>query len=357
MSERQLIGLIVIEVLATGLVYIPSSLLSNSGRDAYLTLLVSTVLSLPAVWLIGNLCKKHPQERALTIFSQILGKPLGNLIALGYAIFFNVTVLTIVVPGGEMIKSAFMPETPMFVLVFLLTCLAGYAAYLGLEPLARFNTFVIPLMILTFLVIGVANAKNFNVDQLFPPLEHGISPVLAGMITPIGWFDQVILALIFAPEVRHITKRTLLWTVILNAFALEYLIVVLILIMGPTLATFYEFPTLELTRIATVSGSIRGYDALVMTVWVTAVSVKAAVWIYAGIILLGDIFQLQSRRSLVPPLVILLSISAFPGMDNIREMSYYGKSVWSQYAVPTFEVGIPFLLYVLSFLKQHSPKS
>ncbi len=256
-----------------------------------------------------------------------------------------------------MIKSAFMPETPMFVLVFLLTCLAGYAAYLGLEPLARFNTFVIPLMILTFLVLGITNTKNFNVDQLLPPLEHGITPILTGMITPIGWFDQIILALILAPEVRHTSKRTLLWTVIINIVALEYLVIILLLTMGSTLPTFYEFPTLELARIATVSGSIRGYDALVMTVWVTAVSVKAAVWIYAGIILLGDIFQLHSRRSLVAPLIILLSISAYPGMDNIREMSYYGKSVWSQYAVPTFEVGIPLLLYLFSLLKQRSSKS
>ena len=356
-SERQLISLIVVEVLSTGLVYVPSSLLNNSSRDAYLTVLVSTLLSLPAAWLIGGLCLKYPQARALSLFTQLLGKPLGTFVAFSYALFFLVTVCSILVPGGEMIHTAFMPSTPMFLLVFLLTCLSGYAVYLGLESLARFNTMVVPLMFLTFLMLGAVNMNQFDLDNLFPLYEHGLTPIFSGMLSPVGWFDQVILALILAPEVRHISRRTLLWTVLINLVFFEYLILVILLIMGPTLPTFYEFPTLELARIATVRGSIRGYDALVMTVWVTAVSVKAAIWIYAGNILLGDIFRLQNRRSIVPPLIILLSTSSYPGIDNAREMRYYGGSIWSQFAVPIFELGIPLLLYTLSCMKQRSVKT
>ena len=146
-------------------------------------------------------------------------------------------------------------------------------------------------------------------------------------------------------------------TVVINALAFEFLVVVILLTMGAKLSVFYEFPTLELARMACFGGSVRGYDALFMTVWVTAVSIKAALWMYAGIILLGDIFHLQNRRTLIPPLVILLSISAYPGLDNIWEMSYYGKSVWTQFALPTFEMGIPLLLYGFSLLKQRSSKS
>lgn len=346
-----------VEILATGLVYIPSGLLTNSHRDAYLALFGSTLFSLPAVWIIGSLCEKRPQARALTLFTEFLGKPLGTLIALIYAVFVFITELSIIAPGSVMINSAFMPETPVIVIVLLLTILAGYAAYLGLESLSRFNIFIIPLMILTFIVIGITNVKNFNFVQLLPPLEHGLNPVSRGIIAPIGWCDQIMLALIFAPEVRNISKRSLFWVVIICALVFEYLVIIILLTMGPILPTYYEFPTLELTRTATVGGSIHGYDALIMIVWVTAVSLKGAVWIYAGIILMGDIFKLQHRQSLLAPLVIALTFMAYPGVDNSRELTYYGSYIWPQLAVPIFEVGIPLLLYLLFLLKQHKANS
>ncbi|KLU60759.1 spore germination protein YndE [Peptococcaceae bacterium CEB3] len=351
-SERQLVGLIIVSVLATGLIYVPSSLLANSGRDAYLTLPLSALLSLPAVWLIGSLCQRGPQTRALTLFTGLLGKPLGTLVALSYVAFFFITVLTIVAPGGSIIRTAFMPNTPMLVLVFLLMALAGYGVYLGLETLARFNAFVIPPMFSTFVVLALANYNHFNFEHLLPPLEHGMAPVLTGVVDPIGWFAQIILVLFFAPEVRHISRRTLLTTVIINALAFEFLILIILATMGAKLPSFYEFPTLELARIATFGGSVRGYDALIMTVWVTAVSVKVALWLYAGLVLLGDIFRLRSRGSLLPPLVILLSITAYTGVGNIWEMGHYGRSIWPHFALPTFEVGIPLLLYVVSLFKR-----
>ncbi|CAA7600470.1 Spore germination GerAB [Acididesulfobacillus acetoxydans] len=351
-SERQLVGLIVVSVLATGLIYVPSSLLANSGRDAYLVLPLSAVLGLPAVWLIGSLCQRCPRAGALALFTDLLGKPLGTGVALAYVGFFFITVLTIVDPGGAMIRTAFMPDTPMLLLVFLLTALAGYGVYLGLETLARFNAFVMPPMFLTFVVLALANYNHFNFDHLLPPLEHGLDPVWTGVVDPVGWFTQIILVLFFIPEVRHINRRTLLSTVIINTLAFEFLILIILATMGAKLPSFYEFPTLELARIATFGGSVRGYDALIMTVWVTAVSLKVALWLYAGLVLLGDIFRLQNRGSLLPPLIVLISITAYAGVDNIWQMSHYGRSIWPHFALPTFEVGIPFLLYVISLCKR-----
>lgn len=356
-SQRQFIGLMVVNILSTGLVYVPAGLLFTSGRDAYLSLGISFFTGLAVAWVIGRAREYHPEKTFVAWLIDLLGSKLGKTLAFAYAVFWLLTVITIVLPGSMMIHVAFMPETPLSVLVFSLAGLTGYAAYLGIEPMARFNTFILLAMIITFLALGLINVRNMDFNRLLPILENGWAPLWAGVLNPVGWFGQVALSFSFSPQINNPKHRiSLFWIVIISALGLEYVLMLLLVTMGPILATFYEFPTLQLARIAAVGGNIRGFDALIMTIWVTAVSLKGAIWLYAALLTFGELFRLKEQRHLIPLFIILISLFAYLGVDNISEMKYYGRGVWSQFSLVTFEGGIPLLLLFFTWRKQSSKK-
>lgn len=344
-----------VNVLSTAFLILPTTVISRAGRGAYLSVGLAALFTLPIAWIFGTLTERYPGQSAHSLFSSLLGKRLGNILALGYVGFLLISNIGILDRGGELIHLYFLPETPSLVIHLALSSLAGYAAALGLESMSRFNVIVFPALLISVISLGLINARYFNIDHLLPVLDKGWSGILGGATPLVGHLSQIAFLLVLSPGIQGTQRRrSATWAVILTALVLEIIFIFVLLVLGPELSTYYFFPTFQLARIFSIGNNLRGLDALIMTVWITTVSLKAALWFYAAIVLLGDVFRLQNRKAILAPLVILETLFVVAGIDNIQESAYFGASIYAPMALATFQGVIPLLLLVLSTYKRRT---
>lgn len=347
-----------IMILSSELLVMPGTVLATAGTGSYIAIALATIGGFGVAWLIGSLCEKRPEYTAPELFSSLLKRPLAIFLALSYAVFWILTAIQVIRQGGELIKVAFLPETPLFIIILTLNCVAGYGAYIGLEGLSRFNTFVIPTIFFTIFSIGLANYNHFQIDYLLPLADKGFGPIFSSAIGPLAFYGQISVLLILSPEIQGIQRKIPLYKAILvTGILLETVMIFILLIGGDRLASHYYFPTLQLARVIFIGNTVRGFDALIMTIWVTAVSVKLAVWFYAIVKILGDLFKLQNRRALLAPLLLLDSMLSYTGISNTLEMGPYLSWIWAPFALLTFEVGIPLILLALAIVKKKHPST
>lgn len=352
-SPRQLTGLLMVMVLSSGLLVLPGSVLDKSGRGAVISFLLAGLFGVLVTWVLGTLAEHYPEMPFTEVLNSLVGKHLALVLILLYAVFWQFTGLQVIRQGADFLHIAFLPETPLFVIIITLNALAAYAAYLGLESMARFNTFVIPTIFIGIISVGVLNYNHFELNNLLP--IKGIDPLqtLKGSIGPLAFIAEISVFLLFAEETQGKKRRTaIIKASLISAFLFALVMLFVILTGGGKLPALYYFPTLELARIIFIGNNIRGFDALIMTIWVTAVSLKIAIWFYAIAKLLGDAFQLNSRRSLIVPIMLWGSILGLISYDNTLEMRHYLAWIWPPYALVTFEFGIPLILLLISFWKK-----
>lgn len=349
-SSRQFILLMMVNTLSTAFLIFPISVVSRSGRGAYITLALAALFTLPVVWIFGKLTERYPGKSAHAIFTALLGKHGGNILALAYAAFCLIITIGILDRGGEVIYTYFLQQTPPLVIYLALSCLAGYGAALGLESLSRFNVITFPGLIIAVLFIGLINVSHFDVDHLIPALDRSWSDIIGACTPVVGFFSKTGIIMVLSPSIQG-KKRTslLVWSVFLADLILELVLVFALLVIGPVLSTSYFFPIFQLARTFTVS--VRGIDALIMMVWITSATMKLGLWYYVAVTLIGDVFRLKNRKALFAPLVILETLFVVAGVDNANETAYFGAFVFSPFSLATFHGAIPLVLLLISFLK------
>jgi spore germination protein KB len=341
-SAQQASALLVTLILSTGVLAAPSFAIISSGRGAWLSMLIAALVAVPLILAYSKLATFAPTlfltERLILLVGPLLGRPLS----LGFSLFFLFSSSAVICIGGTLIQIIFLQETPLEVIIAGLALISLYGAWLGPQTLARLNTLYLPFLSLTFLALFVGTLSNPHWIYLWPPLDLGLPAVIAGSIPTIAWICELSLILFMSPDISNFDTKS--WRVLLSAGLISggffILITILALVaFGPVLAMYYNFPVLQLGR--KFGTNIRGFDALILTVWVVGAFQKTALWLHYPIKEIGYIFRLQNHKALLPPMIILVSIIALGAPFNIIEWQTFNKTIWPSLALGTFEGVIP----------------
>lgn len=327
--------------------------LGPAGRDAWISLIVATILGLGALKLWLALSLRLPGQTLVGTARHLLGRWLGSLVSLGYLWFFLHLTSLVIRNIGELYVTAIMPATPILVFAIVLVGLCAWTLSYGIEVLARCAQILLPWLVVTIMTLdflAIITPNLAHPEQLQPILESGWLPVLRG-----GWasfafpFGEAILLGMVFPLVNRLpqTARTSIWALGLIGALLTLTQIRNIVVLGPAEARRSVFTTYLVVREINLADFVQRLDALVIFVWTFGTYLKATLGYYALALGTAELLNLRDYRPLLVPLGIIIVSLSILVYDNIIQMLTFAFTEWPVYA-PIFEVLIPALMLVVA---------
>lgn len=343
LSDFQWASVVICTILGGGIITLPRTVAEVAGRDGWISIILAGLLAWLMAVLIWLLCRKFPTKTLPEFSILILGKPLGIIVSVLYALY-AVSI------GGmalriftELAKTWVIIWTPMPVFLLSVLLPVVYISRLGAVSLGRMMENIIYI---TFgvLLVWLVPLGEFNALNLRPIGAEGISAIASAVPEAIFAFLGFEVMLVFFPFIINRNKVLRVTIIALGVVTALYVgnIIFTYGVLGVEHTLVQTWPLMNYLRVGTLP-IMQRVDNLVLFLWTAQMMAVVAIQYYASTFTMATLTK-RSKHDLwvlvMWPLVYLAAI--LPG--SLSEVFMLGDLVsrWGGLAI----VGIVILLLV-----------
>jgi spore germination protein KB len=351
-SNRQLTLLIIITVLSTAILFLPTMVYSEAKQDSWLTMIPFVILGIIAAWIITGLGLMFKDKTIIQYSEDIVGKIPGKIIGLIYIIYFIHINSVVIREFAELFVGPFYPDTPILFFGIGLILSSIYAVRNGIEVISRVNEIFSPLFFIAIISLFLMVLKDMDFKNLTPVLAEGFKPIIKANYVEALFVGEIFFISMLIPYINIPQK-------VRSSASLAVIVIGLTgsLAMISVLAVFgihtalLEYPVLSLARYISIADIIERMDSFIVFMWVTGVFVKVAVFHYCAVLSLAQWLNLRDYKPLVIPVGVIMLVLSLIQFENILEMTNQIKEV---FPLPYFiiEIGIPAFLLLIAILRR-----
>ncbi|OIJ11467.1 hypothetical protein BKP37_15625 [Anaerobacillus alkalilacustris] len=349
----QLFTLMMFSLLGTSLVI---GVGLDAAKDVWIAILLGLLGGLLLYSLYYFLYKNYP-DVPFTSYSKEL---LGPYISLPINLYFVLYLLYIATRNlrdfGDLLLTAVLTETPLFIVNLLMAVSVMYIIYLGIEVIARSSE----IFFFTVMLFGLTSVTllyfsgDIQLMNLLPVLEDGWGPVLKTVFptTIIFPFGEIVAFTILLP---YLNKREQALKVGIGALILSGLILVVnntmfIAVLGVDIAQRTTFPLITVISVINIADFLQRLDAIVVLTLIKGGFFKLSIYIYAALVGIADIFKLASHKKLLYPITGLILLSSLMIASDFPEHLEEGLLMINWFHIP-MQIVIPLILALIVIYK------
>lgn len=263
-------------------------LLEVAERDSWLSVIFTSLIMFPWLFLLVYIHRKSKQEPLKDWLKQKIGKVGSNIVIYTIVIFLIVIAAFTMIETLQWINTTFLPKTPKLILLAIYVTLCILLVMTSLQTIVIVNVFVLLAVVVFGFFVAFTNLQVKDHELLRPFLEHGFQPILSGLIYPASGFSELIIFLL----IQHQIKDRLRW----HHFAIMLLILAG-LTLGPLIGAITEFgpaeaakqryPAYEEWGLVTIGRYVEHLDFLSIYQWLTGTFIRVGFILYVVTDLLG----------------------------------------------------------------------
>jgi len=358
-NSRQATLLLVNIILPTGLFFLSSVASRLAGRDAWLSMLLATLVCLLFAWMTANLSLRFPEQTLFEFPELILGRWPGKFVVLLYVWWYLHTTAEVLRQFGDFMTNAFLPETPIIVVEMVIMVIVAYAVRNGLEVFARVNDLVFPLILVSILIMFVLATREMDFKRLLPIFaDNGIVPVMKGAVMPAAWMGYAVTICMLTP---HLNKKQDAYkigasSVVIFGLFLLFVTAGGIATFGPEISAQWMIPSLSLIRMVSLAEFLSRLEPVIMTVWVAGGAIQISFFFWVAVVGCAQWLRLKDYKPLVLPLTVIVLAMNILMHDSLLDLFTVLGTFWGPYSLTLFQVGIPFILLVVAALRRQGVK-
>lgn len=351
-SALQMALLLFQSVLGSSVLLMPSITTQLSGRDMWLTPVLSVGVGYLVVWLAFRLYRLSPDGTFGALLEAVFGKAAGKSLGLLF-ILFQLHILAFVARDySEFIVLNFYFKTPVVIVLAGMILLCVWVVRHGIEVLARCGQLFVPVItIITLLVFGLL-LPDLDPGLIFPLFEKGAGPALKGSVVVDGWFCQLFLILYLLPRIKDkkAARRWGYWSVTAIGFVMLSANLTILMLLGDS-TSHYIYPVLTAARYIALADFFEHVEATVMMVWVLGEFIKISLNFFVVAVGLSQLLQLKKSDALVVPLGFVLLLLCFRAVKDYQTLAAFISTTGTIYILIGY-VLFPFLVYMSAVVKK-----
>lgn len=282
LKGSQWFAILVCNILGSGILVLPRLVAVEASRDGWLSILVAGV----GIWLLAGLvwflCKKFPTKTLPEISIMVLGKPMGIVVSVAYAVYAFVFAGAVLRVFLELVKTWILIWTPTPVILLAMLLPVVYICRMGVGTIGRLMEFVVILTFVIFL-LWLVPMGDYNPLNLRPIGAEGALAILRGAEKASFSFLGFEVMLIFYPFIAN-RKKAFRVTVLALAFVTLVYIGNAVLIFGARGVEYtmlQKWPLMSYLRVGKLP-VVQRVDALVLFFWTAQIIVETAIQYFAG---------------------------------------------------------------------------
>lgn len=353
-SQRQLVYLMLTVLFTTMIFFLPRMAAQEVEQDAWLIPIIATIWGALVVLIMVAMWRRFPDKTLTGYLPLIIGKPLGLILGLLYALWFLLVGSVVVMEFAYFLNSSIMPYTPVVVIVVSFMALVFYALRSGLEVWVRINEIILWVVIASFLVVVLLPYKFMDFGRLLPVAAHSVGSLMAGSLIGGSWRGEVVIVGMLLPALVNSknTSRSLLLVVLLIGLAAAVVKISVVAVFGGVVTGQLEFPVFSLARIISIAKIVARLEVLVVTIWVFGTFVKVCAFMYCSARAISESLGFKEYQFLTLPLSILTVALAINMYTNVAEFVDFLNYSFVGFGILTFELTIPALLLIIAVLRK-----
>ncbi|MFD0590118.1 endospore germination permease [Paenibacillus sp. GCM10027627] len=317
------IELFMVLALSNGLashVIVNPMILDASGRDSWITVLVSGAMFLIWIVLLYFIMKKTAQKP----WKDWLSNRLSPVVA--WLLILPVCLQMYLIGGMTVIHTAtwhvtnYLPATPKLALVVALVIFCSILSLWGLRVIAIVAGVLLPVVASLGIFVGAFNSPMKNYQLLRPILEHGMNPVIDGIIYAGAGFVELLVVVLLQ---HHLKAKVRLWHLLL------YGIFSIIISLGPIVGAITEFGPEEASmqmaspyeqwRLVQIGQFIEHLDFLSIFQWLSGASIRISLSVY----LLVELFRFKKKRNHYITIGAIMASYILLSLFPVNEYTFY----------------------------------
>ena len=302
-SSHQFLTLGAAVLMGTTFLPIASLVIGVGGRDGWMSVLPGFVVGIPYGLMVLALVKQYPHKNLLQISETVLGKWIGKVVGVVYILIMGYFGGLLLAQVGDIYEASVMPLVPISVFYLGALLLVFYMINSGIEVFARFCEVIFPLFVITILLNVGLCIPRIEQGELLPILGDGFKPLLWGGVKILPFAMEFILFLAgiaaFLPTSKedHDLLKTGVWRAVFLVGILNTLVVVMqILVFGPTETVRLVYGLLVLGKVVEISRTVAGVESLFLGVWLGALIIKVSAFFFAVMWGLETVFKLKGLK-------------------------------------------------------------
>ncbi|KQL52190.1 hypothetical protein AN964_00620 [Heyndrickxia shackletonii] len=337
-TNKQMMLILITVIGLNNHVFVISPLVQHAGKDSWISVILSFLLSI--VWIILLLVfqKSINNEGIFEWLRFKVNKKIIIILGIIFILFLiNLSAITLR-ETIALINVGYLPETPKWIVacIFSIVCL-----YFGGSKLGTIS--IINILLLIFVVclgffVAFTNMEHKDYSLLLPIFENGYSPILKSIIFPYSGMTELMLFLFLKKRINTPVK-------------FRHLFITSFILMGLTLgpligaitefdeveASYQRFPAFEEWGLVSIGDFIEHVSFLALYQWLAGAFIRISLFFYTIKEVLLEI-NLYSKWCLFVILFIVIGYAVYPISDI-----HYSNVLWN--------ILLPFTTYFLiSFL-------
>lgn len=333
--------------MGNGILFLPSALAQFVVRDGWMSailLIISTSFLAGVAALYVRTFSSHSLVQSLII---ALGPWLGRFLGIYYLLWLSISTCMFLRKFTFYVEDTILPQTPSYVLAGLFIIPIAYATWHGIEVIGRLAEILTPLAMLVTAGLSVLMMRHMDFTHITPILADGWTPVLRGAVIPWRFSTELMLCLMFLPNVKDPSKslgKNLFLIGLVLTVSGVFAEVLIVGILGQQV-TFSEYPILEAVRTIQLGAFLSRLDPLYAMGTVSILILKLTIYQYAWFLALKDLLHLPSYRPIVTSGTFALWAGSMILFHDLPSLDRYGIDT-----VPAFFASALVLLPLLSIL-------
>jgi len=354
MASRQLIEILFMTRTTVVISFFPLLTTGGAAQDAWAAGLIAGLLLTLVGWAIAGLAAQYPRLTVVDYSRILLGRFLGTVVSLVISWHFLLIAATDIRIYAELMRVAFMPNTPIWFTTVAMVLLASLAAWFGMEPIGRAADAFLPFFAAFIALTLLGAAPSFNIHNLQPILVRGFGPIFSSVWTPLGIGLQWVSVGMLFPQVTPDNQRvrSAILAAVLSSAVLAIVAVVLVGVLGPDLGSKSLFPFLKMARSVRPTRTIERIEILGTVAWGLGLFAGGSTMVYCGSRALSQILKVAEYRKIVPVFAVLASLySMYAYKDTFELVGFFRPPGFPMLVALT--AGVPYALMWASHLARH----
>jgi len=351
-SPYQCSVLVIMTLIGIGILSLSSSVADKAGPDGWILIIGGGIASLISAWMIATLCSMFPEDTVFEFSEKLLGKFFSYLITVILLIHFVTFDAFEIRVFGEVIKVFLLDRTPIEVIIISFIITSLYPVRHGIEPLARLSEIFGFTVIISGLLLYLANISNMDLTNLLPFLRTPPTKLLTGVFATFLSYLGYEITFILAPHISDVTKlrSSVIWGVFIVMIFYLTTVIVLLSVFGVIENKHMIWPLLTLGKMVDFPGLfLENLESLVMTLWILTVFTTFAPFLYTASVLLAKLFNSKEFNYFPVALsVVIYFLSLIP--QNVVEL-YKLIDLFSYYLGTFVVFVIPLILLIAAKIR------
>lgn len=325
------------------------SLFSSTEQDAWLSFLFSILLSLIPIIFTIFIINYEPDKNIIEKNQKLFGKYLGYIINFILCIYIFMLLILTCWNLFSFVKIEFLNNTPQIFIGILFLIAAFYANTKGVETILKSGEIILYISLFFIVIIFLSLFGLINLNNLKPVLSHGFNPVIYESLrllsyTIIPSFIITIIPKNYVIDNKNLTK-VILRSYIISQFLLFLITFIIITVLGPELATIYQFPAYYAVRKINIIGVIENTENFFSILWIYSMYFIITMCLYYIKIYIREIFKIKNKKieNYIFILIILFTLyysdKVFP--STINSINFMTKS---------YNYFIAFVIFIIMLL-------